>query len=107
MRRANSYCASELPAGTEWFVLDASAVAQVDSTAAAMLAGIADEFAARGLTLGFAEVHSEALGLLERAGVINRLGTKMVFDDLDDALRAFRARSSLSHITAPNKQPPS
>lgn len=54
--------ASELPPGTEWFVLDASAVAQVDSTAAAMLAGIADEFAARGLTLGFAEVHTEALG---------------------------------------------
>jgi len=92
--------ASELPAGTEWFVLDASAVAEVDSTAAAMLAGIADEFAARGLALGFAEVHSETLGLLERAGVIHRIGTTMVFDDLDDALRAFRARSS-SHMTAP------
>ena len=93
--------ASELPPGTEWFVLDASAVAQVDSTAAAMLAGIADEFAARGIALGFAEVHSEALGLLERAGVIDRIGTTMVFDDLDDALRAFRARSSFSHNTAP------
>ncbi len=93
--------ASELPAGTEWFVLDASAVAEVDSTAAAMLAGIADEFAARGLALGFAEVHSETLGLLDRAGVIHRIGTTMVFDDLDDALRAFRARSSLSHMTAP------
>ena len=93
--------ASELPPGTEWFVLDASAVAQVDSTAAAMLAGIADEFAARGLTLGFAEVHSEALGLLERAGVIDRIGTTMIFDDLDDALRAFRARSSFSHNTEP------
>jgi high affinity sulfate transporter 1 len=93
--------ASELPPGTEWFVLDASAVAQVDSTAAAMLAGIADEFAARGLTLGFAEVHSEALGLLERAGVIDRIGTTMVFDDLDDALRAFRVRSSFSHNTEP------
>ncbi len=84
--------ASELPPGTEWFVLDASAIAQVDSTAAAMLAGIADEFAARGITLGLAEVHSEALRLLERAGVIDRIGTTMVFDDLDDALHAFRAR---------------
>lgn len=84
--------ASELPPGTEWFVLDASAIAQVDSTAAAMLAGIADEFAARGIALGLAEVHSEALGLLERAGVIDRIGATMVFDDLDDALRAFRAR---------------
>jgi len=84
--------ASELPPGTEWFVLDASAIAQVDSTAAAMLAGIADEFAARGAALGLAEVHTEVLGLLERAGVIDRIGATMVFDDLDDALRAFRAR---------------
>ncbi|BCH32738.1 sulfate transporter [Mesorhizobium sp. L-8-10] len=87
--------ASELPSGTEWFVLDASAIAQVDSTGAAMLSGIADEFAARGLALGLAEVHSEALGLLERAGVIDRIGAAMVFDDLEDALRAFRARERL------------
>jgi MFS superfamily sulfate permease-like transporter len=83
-------------------VLDASAVAQIDSTACAMLAGIASELAARGLALGFAEVHSEALELLERAGVIDRIGTSMVFDDLDDALRAFRARSSLTHTTSPH-----
>ena len=84
--------ASKLPPGTKWFMLDASAIAQVDSTAAAMLAGIADEFAARGIALGLAEVHSEALRLLERAGVIDRIGTTMVFDDLDDALHAFRAQ---------------
>lgn len=94
--------ASELPPGTEWFVLDASAIAQIDCTAAAMLAGLANEFAARGLALGFAEVHSEALELLRRAGVIDQIGTTMVFDDLDDALRAFRARSSLTHIASPN-----
>ena len=87
--------ASELPPGTEWFVLDASAIAQVDSTAAAMLAGIADEFAARGIALGLAEVHSEALGLLERAGVIDRIGATMVFDDLDDALRALGAAETV------------
>lgn len=39
--------------------------------------------------------------LLERAGVIDRIGTTMVFDDLDDALRAVRVRSSFSHNTEP------
>jgi hypothetical protein len=48
--------------------------------------------AARGIALGLAEVHSETLQLLERAGVIDRIGTTMVFDDLEDALHAFRAR---------------
>ena len=45
-----------------WFVLDASAIAQVDSTAAAMLAEVAADFAARGIALGLAEVHAEARG---------------------------------------------
>ena len=84
--------ASELPDGTEWLVLDASAVSQVDSTSAAMLTGLADEFAGRGIALALAELHNEAKELLERAGVIDRIGPQMVFDDLDDALRAFEAR---------------
>jgi sulfate permease, SulP family len=33
--------------------------------------------------------------------VIDRIGTTMVFDDLDDALRAVRVRSSFSHNTEP------
>jgi hypothetical protein len=65
-----------------------------------MLAGIADEFAARNIAFGLAEVHSEALRLLERAGVVDRIGTTMVFDDLDDALHAFRARQR-TFIDAP------
>jgi high affinity sulfate transporter 1 len=82
--------AAALPPGTRWFVLDAGAIAQVDSTGAAMLAAIQDEFEARGLALGLAELNNDARGLLERAGVIERIGSTMVFDDVDDALRAFR-----------------
>jgi high affinity sulfate transporter 1 len=85
--------AAELPGETEWFVLDASAMAQVDSTSAAMLDRLAGELAARGLTLGIAELHAEAKGLLGRAGVIDRVGAQMVFDDLDDAVRAFEVRA--------------
>ena len=94
--------ASELPPDTRWFIVDASAMAQVDTTGAAMLAGIADEFAGRGLALGLAEVHTEALGLLERAGVIDRIGAPMVFDDLDDALRAFGERKPFPSATKPS-----
>jgi len=91
--------AAELPHGTEWFVLDASAMPQIDGTGAAMLARIADEFAALGLVLGVAELHTEAAELLDRAGLLDRIGAKMIFDDLDDAFRAFGARAA---VASPN-----
>jgi high affinity sulfate transporter 1 len=86
--------AGELPAGAGWLVLDASAIAQVDSTAAAMLVEVRAELAGRGVALGLAELHAEVRGLLDRAGLLAAVGPDMVFDDLDDALRAFLARGA-------------
>lgn len=85
--------ASDLPAGTEWFILDASAIVQLDSTGATTLDVICAELSDRGIALGFAELHAEARALLERAGVIGRTGDAMVFDNLDEAFRAFQARA--------------
>jgi high affinity sulfate transporter 1 len=77
--------AAELPAGTRWLILDASAVAQIDTTAATMLDEVHDWLAARGIALGVAELHNEPRTLLERSGTLARLGPGMVFDDLEDA----------------------
>ncbi|MDI7864476.1 SulP family inorganic anion transporter [Rhizobiaceae bacterium n13] len=82
--------ADDLPAGTKWFVLDAATVAQVDSTSAAMLGEIHAEFTKRGIVFAIAELHTEARSLLDRAGVIARIGPHRLFDDLDDALIAFK-----------------
>ena len=81
--------ADGLPAGTRWLVLDASAIVQVDSTAAAMLEEVRAGLAASGIALGLAELHADVRGLLDRAGLIAAIGPDMVFEDLDDALRAF------------------
>lgn len=81
--------AGEQPEGTRWFVLDASAVAQVDSTAAAMLDEVRADLAERGMTLGIAELHKEPMTILERAGVLQKIGPSMVFDDLEDMASAF------------------
>jgi MFS superfamily sulfate permease-like transporter len=86
--------AEALPANTSWFVLDASAVAQVDSTAAAMLAELREDFAERGLRLGIAQLHYEPTEVLSRAGTIKSIGEGMVFDDLEEAVVAFKHRSS-------------
>ena len=85
--------ADEMPAETRWFVLDASAVTQVDSTAAAMLEEVRADLAARGVAFGLAELHADVRGLLDRAGLLAAIGPAMIFDDLDDALRAFEAAS--------------
>ena len=81
--------AESLPADTRWLLIDASAIAQLDSTAAGMLAELCTEFRDRGIKLGLAELHAEALGMLQRGGTIDCIGSDMIFDDLEDAYRAF------------------
>ncbi|MEP9398102.1 SulP family inorganic anion transporter [Mesorhizobium sp. KR2-14] len=79
-----------LPADARWFVLDASTIAQVDSTAAAMLDEMCAFCAERGIALGIAELHIEPMAILERSGVLAKIGRSMIFDDLEDMLTAFR-----------------
>ena len=79
----------ELPAGSRWFVLDCRAITQMDSTAAAMLEDVRVDLLARGVTLCLAELHADARAMLERAGLIDRIGAKFVFEDLEDAQLGF------------------
>jgi sulfate permease, SulP family len=81
--------AEGLPADTRWFVLDASAIVQVDSTAAAMLEDMRSMFAERGVALGIAELHNEPMEVLERAGLLAKIGKAMIFEDLEEAATAF------------------
>jgi len=81
--------ADGLPVGTRWLVIDAGAVAQIDSSAASMLEEVQAVLDKRGIALGLAELHSEARDILDRAGVIDRIAPAMVFDTLEDAYRAF------------------
>ncbi|GLS21681.1 sulfate transporter [Labrys miyagiensis] len=89
--------AKTLPANTRWFVLDASALAQVDSTAAMMLNELRVDLAEQGLQLGIAQLHHEPMEVLSRAGTIENIGDTMVFEDLEEAVAAFRHRSSQKH----------
>ncbi|WP_271896477.1 SulP family inorganic anion transporter [Candidatus Phyllobacterium onerii] len=86
--------ASGLPAGTRWFVIDASAIAQIDSTALAMLDDIRGDLAADGMTLGIAELHAEVKKMLERSGLLESIGPQYVFEDVEDAIRGFNARQN-------------
>ncbi len=85
-----------LPADTRWFIIDASAIVQADYTAVEMLKDMFENFQKRGLVTGVVKVHRDVMAVFERAGLIEIIGSEMVFDDLDDMVRAFRAKGIAS-----------
>jgi MFS superfamily sulfate permease-like transporter len=88
--------ADTLPLGTRWFIIDAGAIAQIDSSAAAMIEDVRAELKQRGLLLGLAELHAEVREMLDRAGVLGRIGREMIFDSLEDVQVAFIQTTSPS-----------
>jgi SulP family sulfate permease len=85
--------ADGLPPDTRWLLIDASAISQIDSSAAGMLSEVFGELRQRGIRLGLAELHAEAREMLRRAGVIDLVGTAMVFDIVEDAYQAYEAEA--------------
>lgn len=85
---------AKLSPDTKWFIFDAGAAAQMDTTAAVMLDDMRLLAQERGLKFGIVELHSEPLEILKRSGVVARVGADMIFDDLEDAVRAFSAQAS-------------
>ncbi len=83
------WIADRLPPATRWFIIDAEPVATIDTTAAAVLEEIRDEFARRGVRFGLADLHTQPRQLLERAGVVASIGPEMLFDRISDAVVAF------------------
>ncbi|MGH6909563.1 MAG: SulP family inorganic anion transporter [Phenylobacterium sp.] len=82
----------DLAPGTQWLIFDASATAQMDSTAAVMLDDVHTLAQERGLKLGIVELHHEPLDILVRSGLVAKIGADMVFEDIEDAVAAFAAR---------------
>jgi SulP family sulfate permease len=73
-------------------VIDASAIPQIDSTAADMLGELQSDLKNRGVTLGLAELHTDARALLERSGVVEKIGPGMIFEGMEDALDAYETK---------------
>lgn len=63
-----------------------------------MLGDLAEELKARDIALGTAELHTDARALLERAGIIERIGPNMIFEGMEDALDAYEARYGESQV---------
>ncbi|MBN9469838.1 MAG: SulP family inorganic anion transporter [Bosea sp.] len=84
--------AQSVPPGTKWFLVDASAVAQIDTTGVAMLQELRTDLSELGLTLVLAELHREPWEILHRAGFFEGREATTIFDDVEDAVSALADR---------------
>jgi MFS superfamily sulfate permease-like transporter len=73
-----------------WFILDASAINHLDSSAIDTLAEIRDALEDRGIAFGIADLHSRPRAAVERSGFAGRIGRDMLFSSSEAAIAALR-----------------
>jgi sulfate permease, SulP family len=73
-------------------VVDADAISQTDTDGADIIALLAAELKAQGVTLALARVQPAILELWTRAGAIDAVGADRVFDTVREAAQAVKAR---------------
>ncbi len=76
-----------------WFVLNAEAIVEADSTALAALREVRDELDGRGVVFALAHVKQDLLGDLRRFGLLDVLPANLIFPTLPTAVQAFRERT--------------
>ncbi len=79
------------PAATA-LVLDLEGVSDIDTTAVQQLDELLDDLAAADVGVTMARVRQPVIDMLERSGMLDRLGPEAVFLEVDDAVDAYRRR---------------
>jgi anti-anti-sigma regulatory factor len=79
------------PTLVRWFVLDASAISDLDFSAAAALCELKDDLKAMGIDLAFTLVSPSLREDMDREGVTAALGEGRIFDLPKDCIEAFHA----------------
>lgn len=75
-------------------LIEACSLTQLDSSAAAALRAIADDYAARGIRLMFASVKVPVLKVMQASGLYARVGADAYYMNLDDAVRDWLRRGT-------------
>ncbi|MCE5217586.1 SulP family inorganic anion transporter [bacterium] len=73
----------------EWFVLDAEAMALIDTTGSDALEEVRRSLVAAGKTMALARARGKFLEMLVRTGFVDRLGKDYVFGTVEEAEKAF------------------
>jgi sulfate permease, SulP family len=84
------------PAPVKWFVVDCSAIFDIDYTAARTVRGLLDELAPRKVGVVLARVNAYLHADLARHGVSPAIGEARIFDTLHEAIAAVSPGGSLA-----------
>ena len=76
-------------APVRWLLLNAEAIVDIDSTAAAKLEELIDTLEQRGIQLALARVKQDLHATLQRAGIVDRLGGQWIFPTVGTAVAAY------------------
>jgi high affinity sulfate transporter 1 len=89
-RRRALAALDEQPEPPRWFLLNAEANVEIDSTAAETLEALHAELERRGIVLALARVKQDLRGDLRAAGLLDLIGEDRIFPTLPTAVEAFR-----------------
>jgi SulP family sulfate permease len=94
------------PEPPRWFLLNAEANVEIDSTAAEALEALHDELQRRGIVLALARVKQDLRADLRAAGLLDLIGEERIFPTLPTAVEAFRSGPSPpEEPSSPKAQP--
>jgi MFS superfamily sulfate permease-like transporter len=79
-----------VPDPPRWLVLEADAIDDVDYTGAETLLELADQLHKRGIIFAVAGANDHVRRVLDRFGLIKKIGAERWFTTADEALDAFR-----------------
>jgi MFS superfamily sulfate permease-like transporter len=80
----------QAPTPVRWFVVDASAMTDIDYSAARSLRDLCDDLKSRKVNLVFGRVNIYLREDMNRHGITAVIGEKFIFSTLHDALAAVR-----------------
>lgn len=84
--------ALELNPGEETMVVvDMEGIGSIDTTAVDQLHDLVDDMEATGIDVAVARANDRVLGVFERSGLRDRLGTERIYPTINSAVDAFRA----------------
>jgi sulfate permease, SulP family len=89
------------PTPVRWFIVDASAITDVDYSAAQSVRDLLDELARRGVHVVFARVSPYLRSDMERHHITAVLGEKWIFTTLHETIAAMRGDAGPSGNQVP------
>jgi SulP family sulfate permease len=87
-------------APVRWLLLNAEAIVDIDSTATAKLEELIGTLEQRGIQLALARVKQDLHATLQRAGILDRLGSQWIFPTVGTAVAAFEQVSGSTAAAA-------